>query len=326
MSSTLTGVPASIATSATNTLTVPADGDALNAASVNVAFQKIIDLIAILRTGYTTDADEQFQTTTVPTNYKELWKIALPGGSFARLISTPGATFAITINAAPVAASTNWARDVAGESSRYEFTDQGFGLYGYAAGSASPWADGSWGYVTPGSYDMVAVGNGNMTLRGDLTLTAGDAALTAGNVTLTAGNVEAGGDPASNQARLKGKQFIMAGSAPTAEATSKPGADNSVGDATEAVVANSNDVRGRFTVSTGAATTNGVICRVTFNKEYPSTDYEVTLQSTNQEASDLGWVPCITTKNVGYFELSSGTGANKLAAGTTYGWAYHVIG
>lgn len=53
MSSTYTGTPGNVTPGAAVDVTIPADGDALNTASVNVALQEILDYIAFLkRSGY----------------------------------------------------------------------------------------------------------------------------------------------------------------------------------------------------------------------------------------------------------------------------------
>jgi len=136
--------------------------------------------------------------------------------------------------------------------------------------------------------------------------------------------VATSGDPASDKGRVKAKQLVMSGSAPTINATTQPGADNSAGDGAGTVTGN--DARMFISITTGAATTNGKIARVTFNKAYPA-GMGVTLQPTTASATDLGWTPYVSVDASGaYFDLTSGTGTKKLAAATTYGWIATVIG
>ncbi len=132
------------------------------------------------------------------------------------------------------------------------------------------------------------------------------------------------GDPASGNGRVKAKQLVMSGSAPAINATTQPGADNSAGDGAGTVTGN--DARMFISVTSGAATTNGKIARVTFNKAYPA-GMGVTLQPTTASATDLGWTPHVSVDASGtYFDVTSGTGTKKLAAATTYGWIATVIG
>jgi hypothetical protein len=272
----------------------PSDGDAANAASIEQIAKFLADLgdVAADRLAWLDSVNTFVGTQTVTGTAND-----------AAIAATAGAGSATAITGTGTGAG-------AGASFEGGPTD-GIGVNAVGGGA--------------NGVGLAATGQGT----GAAIAATGDVIAVSGKIKTMAGNVVADGDPASDQGRVKGLQFVMTGSAPTANATSNPGADNAVGDATETVVANSNDVRGRITVTTGAATTNGVICRVTFNKAYPSTDYEVTLQPTNTATSNLPWVPHISTKNVAYFEFSSGGAGppdNKLNTAETYGWAYHVIG
>jgi hypothetical protein len=153
---------------------------------------------------------------------------------------------------------------------------------------------------------------------------AGSMTAATGAITATAGNVSAEGDPASDQARLKGKQFVMNGSTPTGsvgDAVNGAGVDGSV-----TIVGN--DVRGYIEVVTGAAVgvAGEVITVVDFNKDYPGTPFPV-ISAGNIAAATLASQPHVaaTTANftltLGATALTAGGGA-----GGTYIWTYHIIG
>jgi hypothetical protein len=269
----------------------PSDGDAANAASIEQIAKFLADLgdVAADRLAWLDSVNTFVGTQTVTGTAND-----------AAIAATAGAGSATAVTGLGTGAG-------AGASFEGGPTD-GIGVNAVGGG-----ADG---------VGLAATGQGT----GAAIAATGDVIAVSGKIKTMAGNVVADGDPASDQGRVKGLQFVMTGSAPTIDATGQPGSDNSVGDGSGTVVANSNDVRGRITVTTGAATATGVICRVTFNKAYPSTDYEVALTPTNAQATNFGTLPYVSTKDAAYFEISSGSAVLTAGGGTAYGWAYHVIG
>lgn len=241
------------------------------------------------------------------------------GGSAAQRRLYMGGTaateslFCITVNAWWNGTTSRWVADEAGlASSRAMFgADASSGvlnLYWKVAGAA-PWTDVSWTAVS------VQGNAGLQQLLGNITAAAG-------YIQASAGNVIAAGDPASDQARVKGKQFVAQGSTPTISATSQTGTDNGVGDGTGGITGT--DTAGRLTVSTGAATGNGDIAVVTFNKAFANAPV-VVISPTSADTSNLGWTPYVSSTTT-TFKITSGTGAIKLGAGKSFGWNYHVIG
>lgn len=164
------------------------------------------------------------------------------------------------------------------------------------------------------SYKQVVVSGTSLDVG--TTIQAGD------DISTNAGNLTANGDPANDEARLRGKQLVMAGSAPTG---SKGNAlDNGAGDG--AVAITGNDARGLLTFVTGAAvngTSGQAISVVTFDKSYPAAPV-VILQPTNANAANLATQPYVSATASGFTIAIGATPLN--AGGTSYGWAYQVLG
>lgn len=282
-------------------------------------FQSLLQL-----EGATGDTNPAVLTNSVPTVRKLLWKIRVAASPnvYVRLYSVgTGYGFEIVLGAAwndPTAGGL-WNPDniaaVYPLKMQWRATSAANLVFTRYDGAGTTFDDASW------SETLQLNPNGTITKA---LVTLSGALTAAGNITATAGKIVANGDPASDQGRVYARQFVStAGSAPTVVAANKAGADNGGGDG--AGVVTGTDTAGLITVTTGAATGNGEICRITFNKAFPTAPV-VTLTPTNSITSDLGWEPNVLATTT-YFAISSGSGAKKLTGGAiSYGWSYHVIG
>lgn len=312
------------AKNATPVLALPVDGDGLNVASIYQALKALGDI-----GDFTFDRAAILDSINTFAEHQNFWKylnfqdqagasrtlvlpMATTSGVASRIYITPSSV-EITVNANWSEGSGLWTPDNAGSTAtKISFASGQWNFYEHTA--AANWNDAGWSTAK-----FALSGSGELTTLAAITATVLD-------ITALAGNIVAAGDPASDQARLRGKQIISAaGAAPTFTATGKPGCDNSVGDGSGSISAGSTDVVGIVGVTPGAATTNGVMIRVAFDKAYPAAPI-VVLTPNNDAAVDLGWVPQVGSTTT-YFEIASGTGAKKLpGGGGLHRWNYHVIG
>lgn len=200
----------------------------------------------------------------------------------------------------------NWARDTAGTTATREVLLSGvLSIYYYTAPPAT-WPTSDW------------------TARQSLgTTTSGDVTA-ARNVEALAGNVIATGDPASDQARVKGKQFVSTASLATAGAgLVVAGVGQAAAPANANVVLAGTDLGGTITVTTGAGVIAGIVATITYTKAFPNGSV-VTLTPRDAATAALA-LPAFTTAGATIWTLNT-TGAGALANPGVYVWNYSVSG
>lgn len=143
MSSTHTGNPASVITNPLE-ITIPADADALAAASVNTALTMLADAAALFQThGAMTVTDT---VPTAATDWQEFSKIkSNAGGVYFRTYRSDG-VWILTYNAEWIPGTSKWSADAGGSASAaMGLSANGVGALYKVAGAAdwSTWDDGS---------------------------------------------------------------------------------------------------------------------------------------------------------------------------------------
>lgn len=258
------------AKNATPVLTLPADGDPLNAASIAQAFRALADAIdflfdraAILDSANTfasgqtfngpvllngTSGDDanytRFFTGTITTRH--LQDYLLGSTSHVRTYSTNDGEYEIVSNAVWNTAGINankWTQDSGATASfrcKVSFAGQRFQWEFKAAGSAA-WVDGSW--VVAQYIDL----NGDVTVTRDM--------LAGRNVNAASGNVTAAGTVAgsSGPGLLKGKRLYGTG---TALATGDFSLSAGWGNTAAKNAANGTDMAGFLTFTAGGGAKN----------------------------------------------------------------------
>lgn len=209
-----------------------------------------------------------------------------------------------TINAAWAGTvGAEWARDVNAAATMRVMTGGTMVLYTYAAPPAT-WVPGAW----TGAMSTDTAGN----LYGGV------------NVEAANGNVVANGDPASNQGRVKGKQFVSTASLATAGAgLVVAGVGQAAAPANANVVLAGTDLGGTITVTTGAGVIAGIVATITYTKAFPNGSV-VTLTPRDAATAALA-LPAFTTAGATIWTLNT-TGAGALANPGVYVWNYSVSG
>ena len=141
MSTTLTGTPSNVAPTDPSTITAPVDGDALNAASISVGLQKLIDIVAILRGGYATDDKPSVQMTAAIVGTRKLWAHLKVGTYYFRIYKLDEGV-ELVINAAWDATGAVWNYDSGTKATRLVLMRDYLRWERYAG--ATGWIDASW--------------------------------------------------------------------------------------------------------------------------------------------------------------------------------------
>ena len=245
------------------------------------------------------------------------------GAVHPRWYVAPGGGVIMTVNAQWDPVGLLWVTDnAAAGAQRWAWGANFVQIDTHAA--AISWADGAWSsqrlYFDPITGDLSIVG----TLAADSGVETN-----AGDVKALAGNVRAEGDPDTGEARVYAKEIISEGAAPTA---ANAGGAGGAGFAINAISGNS--MKGLVSFITGAAPAGGAPILVTRDKDYPAIPVvhlcpAVAGGPAGEElnAAACDWAVGIVAIGVGgntTFQISI-TGAT-IAAGTDYGFAYHVVG
>lgn len=245
------------------------------------------------------DTNPAIVTTAAVTTRKEIWRFKV--GTYHAVILKEDDRWMLTVNAYWDGAAWQYVSGAA--ASRFVIHRGNAGTpmlrFDYFAG-ATGWADGAW--------------------VGQLLYTRATDFISAVTIRTTAGNISAEGDPASDQARLKGKQFVTAGAIGTG--TKGVAMNNGGGDGS--VVVSGNDIKGRLVVTTGAAVAaSGVMTVVSFGKAYPNAP-EVIITPSNSFSADLATQPYVSASTISDFTIT--VSATALTPATVYGWNFHIIG
>lgn len=357
MSSTYTGDKTAIqapsaawAKNSVTKVTLPSDGDALNAASVEQPFKLlgdlgdvVADLIGWLASantwteeqvfnGATGDAEPAIRMTDAPTNFK-LWAELNTGATALIRFYAAATTLVITWNAVWDSGTTDWVRDAAGNSSAIAIGPTGISVFGHVdLGAGVHWAHGNWG-TDIGQIDFDLNAGTSLQVRDAIEAVLGDITATAGDVVATAGNlVASAGDPDSDQARARIKQIVAnAAAKPTGAAGAA--VTGSGGAGTVTITNGSTDTAGDFDITVGPgagadAPGNGVMATITLNKSYPVAPRVVLTAYNNNATSITFYVSNVTAAGGGggqaTFDVS--TTSVNLTNAMSMKWSYHVIG
>lgn len=262
---------------------------------------------------------------TAATNYAKVIQLSeqAAGAIKPRWYVTPGGGKVFTMNAQWDPVGIVWVSDNnAAGAQRWVWGANTVQIDTHAA--AVSWVDGAWSSQRL-LFDPIT---GDLTIVGTLAADSGVSS-SAGDFTATAGSMHAEGDPDLDEGRIYGKEIIGEGAAPAA---ANAGGAGGAGFAINAISGNS--MRGLVSFITGAAPAGGATILVTLDKDYPAVPVvhicpAVAGGPAGEElnAAACNWAVGIVAIGVGgntTFQISI-TGAT-IAAGTNYGFAYHVIG
>lgn len=243
------------------------------------------------------------------------WSLFLDGNfgnnGHVRLYYSQG-KFCLTRNAFYTVATQLWAQDNTGlNATRIYLTNDAFDFQ-YHVALAGTWAEAAWadtlnisGVTSVATFiQNIYSTNGNISVQNDVTSRAGNVVASAGMLT--------------------GQHLVSNSGTPTGSI----GANGGAGGGGSAPVTGT-DISGKVTVTSGAAPTSGVICRVTFARTYSPAPSNVVIVP----RSALAWALADDAQGVvgnidaggTYFEINN-AGAGALGAGAVYGWSYILSG